>query len=84
VKDIQLNLAVAGLVIGVLNTLGAALKAIPWFQNHYIPFALSAFGGVMYPAIEGWTGLNVVLGIGLALGAVGLHQTIQQGASIKK
>ncbi len=83
-KEIQLNIAVAALVLSVLNALGAALKAVPWVANHYIPFILAVSGAVAYPAIEGWNTLNVMLGIGLALGAVGVHQVFQQGASIKK
>ncbi len=83
-QEINLNLAVAALVVGILNALGAALKAIPWVANHYIPFFLAVAGAIAYPAIEGWSGLNVILGIGLALGAVGVHQVFQQGANIKK
>ena len=82
-KEIQLNVAVAALVLSVLNALGAALKATPGFKNHYIPFVLAVLGGVAYPAIEGWSAINVMLGLGLALGAVGVHQVFQQGASIK-
>jgi hypothetical protein len=83
-NDIPFNLATATLVIGVLNAGGAAVKAIPWISNHYIPFILAALGSVMYSGIEGWTGLNAVIGVGLAWGAVGLHQTVRQVANIKK
>lgn len=83
-KDIQLNLAVAGLVVGLLNALGALLKAVPWIQNHYIPFLLGLVGGIAYPAIEGWTALNVVIGLSLAVGSTGIHQWFQQGAAAVK
>lgn len=81
-KDIQFNLAVAGLLIGILNALGAAMKAVPWIANHYIPFLLGFAGGIAYPAIEGWTALNAAIGVACAWGSTGLHQWIQQGASV--
>lgn len=83
-KDIQINLAVAGLVIGLLSSLGAALKRVPWVANHYIPFLLGIAGGVLYPAIEGWTALNGAIGFACAWGQTGLHQWVKQGLSVRQ
>lgn len=80
-KEIAINPLTAGLVLALLNALGACLKRIPRFENHYIPFALGLVGALAYAALEGWTGANVVVGLAVALGAVGAHQTFQQGAA---
>jgi hypothetical protein len=82
-KEITFNPAAVLFVGVILNTLGSLIKAIPWIQNHYIPFILAGAGAVAYPAVEGLSGINILLGVAVAIGAVGAHQTLVQGAELK-
>lgn len=70
------------MVGGLLNAVGAALKASPRIPNTSIPFMLAVLGGAGYSAMEGWTGPNFVLGVAVALGAVGAHQVVTQSKTI--
>lgn len=81
---VPINLFVAGLVTGLLNALGAALKAKSHLPNEWIPFVLSITGAPFYCLLEGWTRPNAGIGIFLGLSAVGLHQAVRMSNNIVK
>ena len=72
--NVQINLFVASVVTGLLNGIGAGLKATPRLPNHWIPVLLAVVGGPLYCIFEGWTRSNASIGVFLGLTAVGLHQ----------
>lgn len=78
----NISLETAALVGGMLNAVGAALKASPRLPNTSIPFILAVLGGCGYSAMEGWNGPNFVIGVGVGLGAVGVHQIVSQTKTI--
>lgn len=79
---VQINLFVASVVTGLLNGIGAALKATPGLPNHWIPVLLSVLGGPLYCLFEGWTRSNGSIGVFLGLSAVGLHQAFSMTKDI--
>ena len=59
----------------LLNGLGAAIKAVPFIKNYWIPFLLAISGAAAHGALAGWTAQNLILGAACSWMAVGLHQT---------
>jgi hypothetical protein len=83
-NDIPINPAHLIILTGLLNGLGAAIKAIPAIKNYLIPFLLAAAGAISHAVLAGWTGQNLIMGIVAGWVAVGLHQTGRSFVEAKK
>ena len=74
-NEIEIDPRTAAVVIAVVNGIGAVLKRIPEVPNRFIPLILAAAGSVGMCMLTSWSQPNVINGIGLALAAVGIHQS---------
>lgn len=81
-NDVTQNPGTFSIIVGVLNALGFALKATPQIANHWIPFLLLCVGGFGYCVFEGFTRLNLGVGVSAALTAVGMHNLIRSTVDI--
>lgn len=74
-NDLQINPTVAATAIAILNLIGGFLKASPLIETRFVPLILCASGPVIVCLFDGWSRGNALLGVGVALSAIGVHQT---------
>lgn len=74
-NDLHINATVAATAIATLNLIGGFLKASPLIETRYVPLILCASGPVLVCLFDGWSRGNALLGVGVALSAIGVHQT---------
>jgi len=55
--------------------LGNTLKSsVPKLPNNYIPLALGLIGAILMTVLNGFSGLNLIIGVVSGLSATGVHQ----------
>lgn len=80
--ETTINIAELAPIVAALNTLGRAVKAVPWIPDYSIPFVLMAAGAIAHAGWHGWNAQNLLIGCGLGATAVGLNQSFRQGREI--
>lgn len=62
-------------VVGICWLIGNTLKSsVPKLPNNYIPLALGLIGAILMTILNGFSGLNLIIGVVSGLSATGVHQ----------
>lgn len=71
----ELQQFISPAVVGICWLIGNTLKSsVPKLPNNYIPLALGLIGAILMTVLNGFSGLNLIIGVVSGLSATGVHQ----------
>lgn len=71
----ELQQFISPAVVGICWLIGNTLKSsVPKLPNNYIPLALGLIGAILMTILNGFSGLNLIIGVVSGLSATGVHQ----------
>lgn len=66
---------ISPMIVGLCWLIGNTLKSsVPKLPNNYIPLALGLIGAILMTILNGFSGLNLIIGVVSGLSATGMHQ----------
>lgn len=66
---------ISPMIVGLCWLIGNTLKSsVPKLPNNYIPLALGLIGAILMTVLNGFSGLNLIIGVVSGLSATGVHQ----------
>ena len=71
----ELQQFISPMIVGLCWLIGNTLKSsVPKLPNNYIPLALGLIGAILMTILNGFSGLNLIIGVVSGLSATGVHQ----------
>ena len=71
----ELQQFISPAVVTICWLIGNTLKSsVPKLPNNYIPLALGLIGAILMTILNGFSGLNLIIGVVSGLSATGVHQ----------
>lgn len=71
----ELQQFISPMIVGLCWLIGNTLKSsAPKLPNNYIPLALGLIGAILMTILNGFSGLNLIIGVVSGLSATGMHQ----------
>jgi holin len=71
----ELQQFISPMIVGLCWLIGNTLKSsVPKLPNNYIPLALGLIGAILMTVLNGFSGLNLIIGVVSGLSATGVHQ----------